>query len=75
MRTTLDIDEDVLRAAKEIAQQRGATVGHVVSDLLRTALTRQTPGSTRNGFPLFPIQPDAKIVTLEMVNQLRDEMP
>ena len=73
MRTTLDLDEDILLAAKEIARRRGIPVGKVMSDLARKALTHQTTGTTRNGLPLFPIQPNAGLVTLEMVNALRDE--
>lgn len=75
MRTTLDLDEDVLLAAKELARKRGLTVGQVVSDLVRQSLTRQVRTDTRNGLPQFPIQPDAGIVTLELVNHLRDETP
>ena len=45
MRTTVDLEEDVLLAAKEIAKQRGNTLGHVISDLARQALTRRTPVS------------------------------
>lgn len=73
MRTTLNIDEDVLLAAKEIAKQRGATVGEILSELARQALTHEAKTTTRNDLPIFPIQPDAGIVTLELVNQLRDE--
>lgn len=73
MRTTLDLEEDVLMAAKEIARQRGITVGKVMSDLARQALTREVAEATRNGLPIFPIQSNAGIVTLELVNQLRDE--
>ena len=73
MRTTLNIDEDVLRAAKEIAQRRGMTVGQVLSDLARKSLTRKSPVSKEHGLPLFPIQPNAGVVTLELVNHLRDE--
>ena len=75
MRTTLDIEEDVLLAAKEIARQRGKTIGQVLSDLARDSLTRKSPVSKKHGLPLFPIQADAGIVTLELVNQLRDELP
>ena len=39
MRTTLDIDEDVLQAAKEIARREKKTAGEVVSMLARSALT------------------------------------
>lgn len=75
MRTTLDIDQDVLLAAKEIAKQRGVSMGRVLSELARQALTRQVDTTTRNGVPLFPRHPDAGVVTLELVNQLRDEGP
>jgi len=73
MRTTLDIDQDVLMAAKEIAIQRGTSVGKVLSSLARRALTRPAEGATRNGIPIFPRQPDASIVTQELINRLRDE--
>jgi len=75
MRTTVDLEEDVLLAAKEIAKQRGNTVGQVLSDLARQTLTRRTPVSTKHGLPLFPVRPDAGVVTLELVNRLRDEAP
>jgi hypothetical protein len=75
MRTTLDIEEDVLLAAKEIARQKGMTVGRVLSDLARKSLTRKSPVSKKDGLPLFSVRPDAGIVTLELVNQLRDETP
>ncbi len=75
MRTTVDLEEDVLLAAKEIAKQRGNTLGRVISDLARQALTRRPSLSTKHGLPLFPVQPDAGVVTLELVNRLRDETP
>ena len=75
MRTTVDLEEDVLMAAKEIARQRGNTLGQVLSDLARKALTRPARVSTKQGLPLFPVQPNAGVVTLEKVNQLRDETP
>ena len=75
MRTTVDLEEDVLLAAKEIAKQRGNTLGQVISDLARQALTRRTSISAKHGLPLFPVQPDAGVVTLELVNQLREETP
>ncbi len=75
MRTTLDLEEDVLLAAKEIAKLRGDTVGRVLSDLARQALTRRDPLPKKHGVPLFPIRADAGVITLELVNRLRDEMP
>jgi hypothetical protein len=75
MRTTVDLEEDVLLAAKEIARQRGSTLGRVLSDLARQAMTRRAPVSTKHGLPLFPVQPDAGVGTLDLINRLRDEAP
>jgi hypothetical protein len=47
----------------------------VISDLLRQALTQPEAAPTRNGVPLFPRNPGAEVVTLELVNKLRDEAP
>jgi len=76
MRTTLSIDEDVLLASKAIAKREGISIGKALSDLARRALISDRPETlTRNGVPLFPRRPGAKVVTLELVNQLRDEVP
>ena len=73
MRTTLDIDDDVLFAAKEMAKRKGMSMGKALSNLARQALSRQAETPSRNGVPLFPRQAEAGVVTLELVNQLRDE--
>lgn len=76
MRTTLAIDDDVLAAARSLAEQQDKTIGEVISELVRKALTPVDPAPTyRNGIRLFPIQPGARIVTMELVNRLRDELP
>jgi hypothetical protein len=74
VRTTLDIDEDVLQAAKELAEAGGRTAGQILSELARKALS--TPGKvrTRNGVPVLPRRPPgAPRPTLKYVNTLRDE--
>lgn len=74
MRTTLDIDDEVLRAAKELAAQRGITAGKALSDLARQALRPLNPlVEERNGVPLLPARDDARPVTLTAVNELRDD--
>lgn len=76
MRTTLSIDDDILAAAKELAAKHRKSIGEVLSSLAREALRpRKQTRRTRNGVPLLPVRPDAMPVTLEMVNQLRDELP
>lgn len=74
MRTTVDLDEDVLLAAKDAAQRRGVSVGKVLSDLARQALSHREEATTRNGVPLFPRRPEAQVVTPELINKLRDEL-
>jgi hypothetical protein len=74
MRTTLDIDADLLQAAKELATLHGKTTGQMVSELLRRALERPSPtAKVRNGVPLFKHRPGAPPTTMAMVNALRDE--
>jgi hypothetical protein len=75
MRTTLAIDDDVLTAAKAIAQQQRRSVGEVVSELARRALQRPRPSAQRNGIPLLSPLDDQTVVTLDTVNALRDELP
>lgn len=78
MRTTLDIDDDLLQAAKELAQHEGTTAGVIVSRLLRQALTAgaaSTAGASPAslpGFRPFAAKPGA-VVTDELVNRLRDQ--
>lgn len=75
MRTTIDLEEDVLLAAKEMARRRGVSIGKILSDLARQALSRQSGETARNGVPLFPSRPEGQVVTLELINRLRDEAP
>lgn len=75
VRTTLDIDIDILRAVKELAEQRGATAGRVLSELARQALQPAAGESVvRNGVPVFPPRPGERIVTPEDVERLLDEV-
>jgi hypothetical protein len=74
MRTTLDLDEDVLQAAKELADTYGVTAGKMLSNLARKALTPTGPvPKVRNGVPLLPRRPGQEIMTMKLVNELRDE--
>jgi len=73
-RTTLDIDPDVLQAAKELAEHRGTTAGKVLSELARKALAPKSRAAVRNGVPLLPRRPaGSPRPTLALVNRLRDE--
>jgi hypothetical protein len=75
MRTTLDIDDDVLRAAKELARREKKTAGAVISELTRKALTAPPPGErpskAAHGFRPFPKR--GGMVTNEQIDKLREE--
>jgi hypothetical protein len=74
MRTTLDIDEDVLESAKELAARQGKTAGRVLSELARSALApRDRSPRKLNGVPILPKRRGKQIVTPETVSNLRDE--
>jgi hypothetical protein len=80
MRTTLDIDADVLNIAKEMAKAQKTTAGEVISELARKALTAPPslggpgPGGTypKNGWYVLPYR-GGPPVTSEMVRELLEE--
>ncbi len=79
MRTTIDIDDDLLAAAKELARRENTTAGQIVSRLLREGLTGVRTASAvrregpRRGVAGFrPFTGRGKAVTNEQVNALRD---
>ena len=71
MRTTLDLDDDILAAARSIAAARKETMGKVVSDLVRQSLSAKLK-KTPAGVPLLPHRPGV-IVTQELIDKLREE--
>jgi hypothetical protein len=75
MRTTLAIDDDVLAAARDIATRQSRSVGAVMSDPARQSLPRPTVEVRANGIPCLPITNSKAVITLELVNALRDELP
>ena len=77
MRTTLNIDEDVLIAAKEIAKKERKST--LMSELMRDALQKRANragkgGHAREFHGFRPIPAGGTVVTNELVDQLRDEL-
>jgi hypothetical protein len=77
MRTTLDIDDDVLQAAKELARRDKKTTGEVISELARNALIAPPEAQASRGrralfgFRRFPKR--GGIVTNKRIEQLRED--
>jgi len=80
MKITLDIDEDVLQAVKNLARRQNISTGQIVSQILRLILTEQDRQSLRSeeaglglqtvaGFRPFPA--GKAVVTNDAVNRLR----
>ena len=76
MRITLDLANDVLKAAKERARRERKTTGEVISELARSALTAppMMPAARApralHGFRPFPKR--GGIVTDELIGKLRE---
>ena len=61
MRTTLDIADDVLQAAKERARRERKTIGEIISELARRALTApQAPLSAKEPKAVYGLKPFAR---------------
>ena len=80
MRTTLDLEPDVLLQARQIAQMQRTSIGKTVSRLLRERF--QSPGQPgeapdahgfiyRNGFAVLPSR--GEVISAEHVQRLMDE--
>ena len=75
MRTTLEIDDDVLVAAKERARVEGRTAGSVLSDLARLGLTGGSRLQASEEFlGIRPLPKRGGVVTNELIDSLREEI-
>ncbi len=74
MRATLNIDDEILEAARSIAGERGLSVGAVLSELARRGLQRTDTGRRgREGFPVFDVSRDGTPLTLDRVKRHEGE--
>ena len=73
MRTTLELDDDLVREAKVLANKQGVSLGQLISELARKSLPATARPKFRNGVEVFHSASGARRVDLEFVNRLRDE--
>ena len=78
MRTTLNLDDDVLLAVRERARREKRTAGEVLSELARQALTGQHrhlehPRTESHGFAPLPHRGPA--VSNALIDRLREDEP
>ena len=78
MRTTLDIADDVLFAAKELARREKKPLGQVISALARKAFQQGQPpppgvSEPQAAYGIHPLPPRGAVVSNELIDRLRDE--
>jgi len=76
MRTTLDIEEDVLSAAKDLARRERKTAGQVISELARKGLTGTTATAASEPKAVYGFRPfpkEGRIVSNDLINKLRED--
>jgi hypothetical protein len=73
MRTTLNLDDDILERAACQAKLRGASLGKTVSDLVRRGLNAPTPSRNEGGIVVFQLPADSPPVTTAEVRRLESE--
>ena len=71
MRTTLNLDDDVLARARILADERSTSIGSVVSELARRGWLSQRIDTT-GSVPVFEVGPDSPPITPEMVAEACD---
>ena len=76
MRTTLDIEEDVLFAAKDLARRQKKTAGQVISDLARKGLAGAEASTAHEPKAIYGFRPfprEGRIVSNDLINKLRKD--
>jgi hypothetical protein len=74
MRTTWNVDDEVVEELKEYARERAIPAGKAVSFLLKQALHKPLGTRVENGFEVFDVPEDSPMVTLEHTLRLEDEL-
>ncbi|MCE3274993.1 MAG: hypothetical protein K0R13_848 [Propionibacteriaceae bacterium] len=72
MRTTLDLDEDILAAARELAAEQHRSLGWMISELARRGLTPARI-EAEGDLPVIRVPAGTPAITPEMVRRELDE--
>ncbi len=68
MRTTVNLDDDVMRAVRSLARERDESLGTVISALLRKAFSPPDQITYEEDFPVFQVREGSPPITPEMVD-------
>jgi hypothetical protein len=67
MRTTVNLDDDVLAASQEYARSRSVALGKAISELVRKGIRAEAPTRIANGLVVFDLPPGGPKVTSEQI--------
>ncbi len=73
MRTTLNLDPDVLRVTRHLAREQGRSLGDVVSELVRRGLQPRDEIRYAGDFPVFQVREGTPPLTPDMVDEAHEE--
>jgi hypothetical protein len=73
MRTTLNLDDDVLEKAKSYAEGRSVPLGAAVSELIRRGLSAKRPTRSVHGLRVVELPPNSPRVTSKGIRALEAE--
>ncbi len=74
-RTTLQLEDDALKAAKVHAARHRLTLGKAVSELVRQGAERPMATETRSGLRVMRLNQRSPKVTASLVDRLREDLP
>ncbi len=79
MRTTLNIDDDVLHAVRERARRERRSAGEVLSEVARRGLRERAEADSvaepESFYGFTPLQTRGQAVSNELIDRLREEEP
>ncbi len=73
MRTTINLDDEVLESVSRYAKSRSVSLGRAVSDLVRKGLETRRPTRLVNGLQVFDLPGDSPKVTCRKVRELESK--
>lgn len=73
MRTTVNIEDDIFHAVKNMAKAQSQPLGRVMSQLIRQGIRKTSTVAKKNGFPVFSVSERSKPLTLDDVKKDEDE--
>jgi hypothetical protein len=74
MRTTVELEDDVMRIVKGLAREKKQTLGRVLSNLVREALAPEvSQARVRNGFHLLEVTQPGIVITNDLIDRIKEE--